>query len=79
MACELDLNTCLDHAPAVRMSKFRGEFLQLRLRRTDDVAPAGLTQPRQIIGAGHAAIGDPNASQHAMPSFHRGYDRLQGS
>ena len=78
MARELDLDAFLDHAPAVRGGELGGELLQLRLRRADDVAPAGLAQPRQILGAGHAAIGDPDAAQHAMPGLHGGHDRLQG-
>ena len=53
-------------------------LLQLRLRRADDVAPAGLAQPRQIVGAGHAAVGDPHPPEHAVPGLHGGDDRLQG-
>ena len=79
VAGELDLDAFVDRAPAVRSGERGAELLQLRLRRADDVAPAGLAQPRQIIGAGHAAIGDPDASQRAMPGLHGGYDRLQGS
>ena len=78
MARELDLDAFVDRAPAVATGEFGGELLQLRLRRADDVAPAGLAQPRQILGAGHAAVGDPDASQHAMPRLHGGHDRLQG-
>jgi hypothetical protein len=74
---ELDLDAFLDDAPAARTSKLRGELLQLRLRRADDVAPAGLAQPRQIGCAGHAAVGDPDAPEHAMPGLHGGHDRLQ--
>src|SRR6202043_192320 len=79
VACQLDLDAFMDHAPAIRASEFKGELLQFRLRRTDDVAPASLAQPLQIVGAGHAAIGDPDPPEHAMPSLHGGYDRLQGS
>src|SRR3979411_20576 len=42
------LGAVASRAPAVRASKFRDELLELRLRRADDVAPAGLAQPRQI-------------------------------
>jgi hypothetical protein len=35
--------------------------------------------PRQIVGAGHAAIADPRAAQYAMPGFRIDHDRLQGS
>ena len=76
---QLDLDAFVDHAPAVRASEFKSELLQFRLRRADDIAPASLAQPRQIVGAGHAAIGDPDPPQHAMPGLHGGYDRLQGS
>ena len=31
---------------------------------------------RQIGDAGHAAVGDPDAPQQAMPSLHGGHDRL---
>src|SRR5262245_14717966 len=79
VACELDLDALVDRAPAVRSGERRGELLQLRLRRPNDVASAGLAQPRQIGGAGYAAIGDPNPSQHSMPGLHGGHDRLQGS
>ena len=79
MAGELDLDAFLNRAPAVRSGERKGELLQLRLRRADDVAPAGRAQPRQILGAGHAAVGDPDASQHAMSGLHGGHDRLQGS
>ena len=78
VARELDLDAFVDRAPAVRGGERGAELLQLRLRRPDDVAPAGLAQPRQIAGAGHAAIGDPNPSQHSMPGLHGGHDRLQG-
>ena len=78
MARRFDLDAFLHHAPAIRASQLGAELLQLRLRRADDVAPAGLAQPRQILGAGHAAVGDPDAPQHAVPRLHRGHDRLQG-
>jgi hypothetical protein len=78
VARELDLDPLMDHAPAVGAGKLGAELLQLRLRRADDVAPAGLTQPCQIGGTGHAAVGDPHPSQHAMPGLHDGHDRLQG-
>ena len=42
MARELDLDALLHRAPAVGGGKVRGELLQLRLRRPDDVAPAGV-------------------------------------
>ena len=45
---ELDLDAFVDRAPAVRRGELGGELLQLRLRRADDVAPAGLAQPRQV-------------------------------
>src|SRR6202048_3183570 len=79
VAREFDLDAFVDRAPSVRAGEFKGELLQFRLRRSDDIAPAGLAQPRQIAGAGHAAIGDPDPPQHAMPGLHGGYDRLQGS
>src|SRR6201982_4134175 len=78
VARELDLDAFVDRAPAVRASEFRGELLQLRLRRADDVASARLAQPREIVGAGHAAVGDPDPSHHTMPGLHSGHDRLQG-
>src|ERR1700756_2956217 len=78
VARELDLDAFVDRAPAVRASEFRGELLQLRLRRADDVASASLAQPREIVGAGHAAVGDPDPSHHTMPGLHSGHDRLQG-
>jgi hypothetical protein len=55
----------VDSAPAVRASEFRGELL-LRLRRADDLASASLAQPREILGAGHAAVGDPDPSVHTI-------------
>ena len=78
VARELDLDALVDHAPAVRGGERRAELLQLRLRRADDVAPVGPAQPGQIVGAGHAAVGDPDAPQHAVPRLHGGHDRLQG-
>ena len=69
----------VDRAPAVRRGELGGELLQLRLGRADDVAPAGLAQPGQVPGAGHAAIGDPDPADHAMPGLHGGHDRLQGA
>ena len=78
VARELDLDAFVDRAPTVRGGERRGELLQLRLRCADDVAPAGLAQPREIPGTGHAPVGDPDASQHSMPGLHGGYDRLQG-
>ena len=78
VARQLDLDAFVDHAPAVGVSEFKGELLQFRLRRADDVAPAGLAQPRQIVGAGHAAVGDPDPPPHAVPGLHGGYNRLQG-
>ena len=68
----------LDRAPAVRSGERRGELLQLRLRRADDVASAGLAQPGEVLSTGHAAIGDPDAPEHSMPGLHGGHDRLQG-
>ncbi len=62
MARQLDFDAFFDRAPAVSISKLG---LQLRLRRAD-VAPAGFSQPRQILGAGHAAVGDPHAPQRAV-------------
>lgn len=79
IARELDLNALADRAPAVLAAKLRGKLLQLRLRRADDVAPACLAQPRQVLAAGHTAVGDPDAPQHAMPGLHGGHDRLQSS
>ena len=76
---ELDLDTFLHDAPAVRRGEFGGELLQLRLGCADDVAPAGLAQPCQVAGAGHAAIGDPHPAQHAVPRLHGGDDGLQGA
>jgi len=78
VGCELDLDAFVDRAPAIRASEFRGELLQLRLRSADDIASAGLTQPREILGAGHAAVGDPDPPHHTMSGLHGGDDRLQG-
>src|ERR1700757_1390393 len=78
MVRELDLDAFLNRAPAVRASEFGGELLQLRLRRADDVASASLAQPREILGAGPAAVRDPDPSHHTMPGLHGGHDRLQG-
>jgi hypothetical protein len=78
MARELDLDALLHGAPAFCGGKVSAELLQLRLRRADDVAPAGVAQPREILGARHAAIGDPHPSHHAMAGLHGGHDRLQG-
>jgi hypothetical protein len=78
VAHELDPDAFMDRAPTFCRGERRGELLQFRLRCPDDVAPPGLTQPRQIVGAGHAAIGDPDATQHSMPGLHGGHDRLQG-
>src|SRR5208282_20821 len=78
MAGELDLNAFMHRTPAVSTAEFGAKLLQLRLRRADDVAPPCLAQPCQILGAGHAAVGDPDAPQHAMPGLHGGHDRLQG-
>ena len=59
-------------------SELGAELLQLRLRRANDGAPPCLAQPRQILGAGHAAVGDKDAPERAVPRFHGGHDRLQG-
>src|SRR6516225_9067399 len=40
-------------------------------------APASLPQPREIVSARHAAIGDPDTPQHAMPGLHGRDNRLQ--
>ena len=42
MVGELDLDALMHGAPAIGISEFRAKLLQLRLRRSDDVAPAGL-------------------------------------
>ena len=78
VARQLDLDAFVDHAPAIRASEIGAELLQLRLRRANDVAPSCLAQPRQIVGAGHAAVGDPDPPQHAVPGLHGGHNRLQG-
>jgi hypothetical protein len=78
MAREFDLDAFMDRAPSVRGGERGAELLQLRLRRADDVAAAGPAKPRQIVGAGHAAIADPHTAQHAMAGLHSGHDRLQG-
>jgi hypothetical protein len=78
MARQLDLDAVLDRAPAVSIHNLGSELLQIRLRRADDVAPACFSQPRQIFGAGHPAVGDPHAPQHAVPRLHGGHDHLQG-
>ena len=77
MAGELDLDTLLNRAPAMRASKLGCEPLQLRLGRTDDVTATGVTQPGKVLRTGHAAIGDPDASDDAMPGFHGVDDRAQ--
>src|SRR5271155_1196600 len=77
MACQLDLHAVPDRAPAIGTSELGTERLQLRLRGADDVAPAGLAQPRQIGGTGHAAVGNPDTSDHAVPGLHGVHDRLQ--
>ena len=79
MAREFDLDALLHGAPAGRGGKLGAELLELRLRRPDDVAPAGLAQPGEVVGARHAAVGDPDASQHAVARLHGGHDRLQGA
>jgi hypothetical protein len=56
MACELELDTLMDRVPTVWRGKRRAELLQLRLRRVDDVAPAGVAQPCQITGIGQAPM-----------------------
>src|SRR6516164_11025935 len=66
VARQLDLDALVHGAPAVCTGEFSAELLQLRLRCADDVAPAGVEQPRQIGDAGHAAVGDPDAPQQAM-------------
>jgi hypothetical protein len=78
VAGELDLDAVMDGAPAVCTSKFGCELLQFRLRRANDVAAAGSAQPCQVLGAGHAAVGDPHPPQHAVTRLHGGDDRLQG-
>ena len=78
VARQLDLDALVHGAPAVCTGEFSAELLQLRLRCADDVAPAGVEQPRQIGDAGHAAVGDPDAPQQAMASLHGCHDRLQG-
>ena len=77
VAGELDFDTLLNDPPAARGSEFGAELLQFRLRRSDDVAPSGLAQPRKIVGAGHAAIGDPDAAHGPVARLHRVDDRLQ--
>ena len=64
LARELDLDALADLAPAAGAASSAANSAQLRLRRADDVAPAGLAQPRQVLGAGHAAVGDPDAARH---------------
>src|SRR5215471_18854817 len=77
MTGELDLDALTDSAPAIPIGEFRTEPFQLRFRRADDVAPAGVAQPGQIFRAGHAAVADPDATERAMPLLHGGHDRLQ--
>src|SRR5262245_1536886 len=45
VARELDLDILAHLAPTNGCRQRSGEFLQLRLRRADDVTPAGLLQP----------------------------------
>src|SRR5262245_530772 len=63
VACELDLDALVDRAPAVRSGERRGELLQLRLRRPNDVASAGLAQPRQL-----AALAMPRSVIQTRPN-----------
>src|SRR6186713_2944295 len=74
---EFDVNAIADPAPALRSGQRGCEPLQFRLWRADDVTPASLAQPCQIIRARHTAVADPHASEHAVPGFHRGDDGLQ--
>ena len=48
-----------------------------RIERLIGARPVALAQPRQILGAGHAAVGNPHALEHAVPRLHRRHDRLQ--
>ena len=79
MTRELDLDALVHRAPAARGGEFSRKLLQLRLRRPDDVAPTSLPKPCQILRTRHAAVGDPDAAQHAVPSLHRAHDGLQGA
>jgi len=79
MARELDLDTVMDGAPALCRRKFGSELLQFRLRCADDVAASGRAQPSQVLGARHAAVGDPHPPDDAVTCLHGGDDRLQGA
>jgi hypothetical protein len=54
------------------------DFLQLGLRRADDVASTDPALLRQNVGAGHAATADAKAPRRPMSGLHGDHDRLQG-
>jgi hypothetical protein len=51
--------------------------LELGLRRTDDVATPRRAQPRQVLRARHATIGNPHAPYGTVPVLHGLHDLLQ--
>src|SRR6516162_10050252 len=61
MACELDCDAIMNNPPTVCALKLHSELLQLCLRRADDVASAGLAQPRE-------SRVDDHGNSHAAPA-----------
>ena len=76
---ELDLDALTDLPPAARGRELERELLQVRLRSADDIAPASLAQPGEVVLACHPTIGDPHAPEHPVPVLHGRYDSLQGA
>ncbi len=68
---QLHLHPVADPLPVRRLGNLPGPFPQLALRRADQVAPPGLLQPRDVLGAHHAAVHDPDALGQAVARLHR--------
>src|SRR5439155_19250867 len=62
--------------PVSGLRELAAPALDLATRRPDQVTPAGLPEPRQVLGAGHAAIHHPDSLRTPVTRLHRPHDLL---
>jgi hypothetical protein len=61
-----------------RIDQLRRQLLEVALEAADQVASMTSLQPGDVVGAGHAAIHDPDPLCLAVARFHRADDLLDG-
>ena len=64
--------------PVLGFGDLPGPLAQFTFGRTDQVAPPGLLQPSDVLGAGHPAIHHPDALGHSVARLHRSHDLFHG-